>query len=177
MALGVALAFTRWIAKSEASCVTCLKKSTPWLAAVFLLTLWAIQGGKWAHEKIAVARLPAAPQSAPNVLVIVLDTLRADHLSSYGYSRPTSPEIDRIASQGVLFENAIAPCSWSLPSHASLLTGRAPSEHGMQNVQAMPWPGWGEKSFSGYHALGEVLRYRGYSTGAFSENRIYFSCN
>ncbi len=117
MALGVAVAFTRWIAKREASSVTFWKKSTPWLAAVFLLTLWAIQGGKWAHEKIAVARLPAAPQSAPNVLVIVLDTLRADHLSSYGYSRPTS--------QGVLFENAIAPCSWSLPSHPSLLTGRA----------------------------------------------------
>ena len=147
------------------------------MAAVFLLTLWAIQGGKWAHEKIAVARLPAAPQSAPNVLVIVLDTLRADHLSSYGYSRPTSPEIDRIASQGVLFENAIAPCSWSLPSHASLLTGRAPSEHGMQNVQAMPWPGWGEKSLSGYPALGEVLRHRGYRTGAFSANRIYFTRN
>jgi len=177
MALGVAVAFTRWIAKREASSVTFWKKSTPWLAAVFLLTLWAIQGGKWAHEKIAVARLPAAPQSAPNVLVIVLDTLRADHLSSYGYSRPTSPEIDRIASQGVLFENAIAPCSWSLPSHASLLTGRAPSEHGMQNVQAMPWPGWGEKSLSGYPRLGEVLRHRGYRTGAFSANRIYFTRN
>ncbi len=177
MALGVAVAFTRWIAKREASSVTFWKKSTPWLAAVFLLTWWAIQGGKWAHEKIAVARLPAAPQSAPNVLVIVLDTLRADHLSSYGYSRPTSPEIDRIASQGVLFENAIAPCSWSLPSHASLLTGRAPSEHGMQNVQAMPWPGWGEKSLSGYPALGEVLRHRGYRTGAFSANRIYFTRN
>ncbi|OLD17367.1 MAG: hypothetical protein AUI85_06905 [Acidobacteriales bacterium 13_1_40CM_3_55_5] len=177
MALGVAVAFTRWIAKREASSVTFWKKSIPWLAAVFLLTLLAIQGGKWAHEKIAVARLPAAPQSAPNVLVIVLDTLRADHLSSYGYSRPTSPEIDRIASQGVLFENAIAPCSWSLPSHASLLTGRAPSEHGMQNVQAMPWPGWGEKSLSGYPALGEVLRHRGYRTGAFSANRIYFTRN
>ena len=177
MALGVAVAFTRWIAKREASSVTFWKKSTPWLAAVFLLTLLAIQGGKWAHEKIAVARLPAAPQSAPNVLVIVLDTLRADHLSSYGYSRPTSPEIDRIASQGVLFENAIAPCSWSLPSHASLLTGRAPSEHGMQNVQAMPWPGWGEKSLSGYPSLGEVLRHRGYRTGAFSANRIYFTRN
>ncbi len=177
MALGVAVAFTRWIAKREASSVTFWKKSTPWLAAVFLLTLLAIQGGKWAHEKIAVARLPAAPQSAPNVLVIVLDTLRADHLSSYGYSRPTSPEIDRIASQGVLFENAIAPCSWSLPSHASLLTGRAPSEHGMQNVQAMPWPGWGEKSLGGYPRLGEVLRHRGYRTGAFSANRIYFTRN
>jgi arylsulfatase A-like enzyme len=177
LALGVAVAFTRWVAKREASSVTFWKGSTPWLASVFLLALLAIQGGKWAHEKIAVAKLPAAPQSAPNVLVIVLDTLRADHLSSYGYSRTTSPEIDRIASQGVLFENAIAPCSWSLPSHASLLTGRAPSEHGMQNVQPMPWLGWGKNSLGGYPTLGEVLRDRGYRTGAFSANRIYFTSN
>jgi arylsulfatase A-like enzyme len=177
LALGVAVAFTRWVAKREASSVTFWKRSTPWLAAVFLVALLAIQGGKWAHEKIAVAKLPAAPQSAPNVLVIVLDTLRADYLSSYGYSRTTSPEIDRIASQGVLFENAIAPCSWSLPSHASLLTGRAPSEHGMQNVQPMPWLGWGKNSLRGYPTLGEVLRDRGYRTGAFSANRIYFTSN
>ncbi len=177
LALGVALAFTRWVAKREASSLTFWKRSTPWLAAVFLVTLLAIQGGKWAHEKIAVAKLPAAPQSAPDVLVIVLDTLRADHLSSYGYFRITSPEIDRIASQGVLFENAIAPCSWSLPSHASLLTGRAPSEHGMQNVQPMPWLGWGKNSLGGYPTLGELLRHRGYRTGAFSANRIYFTSN
>jgi arylsulfatase A-like enzyme len=177
LALGVAAAFLRWTAKREASIVTFWKRSTPWLAAVFFVTLLAIQGGKWAHETIAVAQLPAAPQSAPNVLVIVLDTLRADRLSSYGHSRTTSPEIDRIASQGVLFENAIAPCSWSLPSHASLLTGRAPSDHGMQNVQPMPWLGWGKDGLGGYPTLGEVLRHRGYRTGAFSANRIYFTSN
>jgi len=177
LALGVAAAFLRWTAKREASSLTFWKRSTPWLVSVFLLALLVLQGGKWAHEKIAVAKLPAAPRSAPNVLVIVLDTLRADHLSSYGYFRTTSPEIDRIASQGVLFENAIAPCSWSLPSHASLLTGRAPSDHGMQNVQPMPWLGWGKNGLGGYPTLGEVLRHRGYRTGAFSANRIYFTSN
>jgi len=91
LALGVALAVTRWIAKRETSSVDFCRRSTPCLAAVFLLVLLAIQGGKWVHEEIALARLPAAPQSTPNVLVIVLDTLRADHLASYGYSRPTSP--------------------------------------------------------------------------------------
>jgi len=179
LALGVAVAFTRRIAiaRREAASVRFWRKSTPWMVLVFLLAFLATQGGKWAHERIAVANLPAASQSTPNVLVIVLDTLRADHLSSYGYARTTSPEIDRIASQGVLFENAIAPCSWSLPSHASLLTGRAPSEHGMQNVQPMPWLGWGKNSLGGYPTLGELLRQRGYRSGAFSANRIYFTRN
>jgi arylsulfatase A-like enzyme len=177
LALGVAVAFTRWIAKREAASVAFWRRSTPWLAVVFLLAFSVIQGGKWAHERIAVAKLPATPQSAPNVLVFVLDTLRADHLSSYGYSRATSPEIDRIASRGVLFENAIAPCSWSLPSHASLLTGRSPSEHGMQNAQPMPWWGWGKNSLGGYPTLGDVLKERGYRTGAFSANRVYFTRN
>jgi len=177
LALGVAVAFTRWMTKRETSSICFWKRSTLWLAVVFLLTWVAIQGEKWAHERIAVAKLPAAPQSSPNVLVIVIDTLRADHLSSYGYGRTTSPEIDRLASQGVLFENAIAPCSWSLPAHASLLTGRAPSQHGMQNVQPMPWLGWGQNSLGGYSTLGEVLRQRGYRTGAFSANRVYFTSN
>src|SRR5256886_5295189 len=177
LALGVAVAFTRWITKREASNISFWEQSAPWLAVVFLLTLVAIQGEKWTHERIAVAKLQAAPQSSTNVLVIVLDTLRADHLSSYGYPRATSPEIDRIASQGVLFENAIAPCSWSLPSHASLLTGRVPSEHGMQNVQSMPWLGWGKNSLGGYPTLGHVLKERGYRTGAFSANRVYFTRN
>jgi arylsulfatase A-like enzyme len=177
LALGVAVAFTRWIAKREVVSLAFWKRSTLWLVALFLLTFLAIQGGKWTDETIAVRKLPSAPQSSPNVLVIVLDTLRADHLSSYGYARTTSPEMDRIASHGVLFENAIAPCSWSLPSHASLLTGRPPSQHGMQNVQPMPWLGWNKNSLGGYPTLGDALQHRGYRTAAFSANRIYFTSN
>lgn len=65
-----------------------------------------------------------------NVVMVSLDTLRANHLGCYGYDRPTSPSIDRLASQGVLFEQAIAQSSWTLPSHMSLLTGLYPSTHG-----------------------------------------------
>src|SRR5207302_8730947 len=61
LALGVSVAFTRWIAEREASRVTFWEKSTPWFTAVFLLTLWAIQGCQRAHEKMAVARLRASP--------------------------------------------------------------------------------------------------------------------
>jgi arylsulfatase A-like enzyme len=66
----------------------------------------------------------------PNVLLVVLDTVRADALSCYGNPRPTTPNLDRLASEGTRFENAYATCFWTLPSHASLLTGLYPSEAG-----------------------------------------------
>ena len=177
LALGVATAFMRWMSRHEAEAAEFWNRSWNAMAVVFILVFAVIQGGSWLHERIAEARLPAAKPSSPNVLVIVVDTLRADHVSAYGYSRPTSPEIDRIAKQGVLFENAIAPSSWSLPSHASLITGRYPFEHGLVNVQPMPWLGWGKGSLNGFPTVGEALQERGYRTAAFSANRVYFTSN
>ena len=151
------------------------RRSWEYSVAVLLALSLRIQGGKWLHERIMDARLPVASPGSPNLLVLVMDTLRADHLSTYGYARTTSPALDRLAKHGMLFENAIAPCSWSLPSHASLLTGRYPLEHGLVNVQPMPWLGWGRTAMNGYPTLGEALQQRGYRTGAFSANRVYFS--
>ena len=176
-ALGVAVAFTRWFRKHELGAVSACRRSAVWLLAALVLVIVGIQGGKSIGESRAVSKLTAAAANSPNVLVIVVDTLRADHLSSYGYSRPTSPNVDNLARDGVLFENAIAPSSWSLPSHASLVTGRAVHEHGMGNVEPMPWLGWGQSELSGLPTLGEALQKQGYRTGAFSANRIYFTCN
>ncbi len=66
----------------------------------------------------------------PHILLITLDTTRRNHLSCYGYERETSPNLDRLAEEGVLFENCVAMTSWTLPSHASLFTGLYPSTHG-----------------------------------------------
>src|SRR4051812_8969276 len=148
-ALGVAVAFSRWFRKHETGAVTAQRRTAPWLAAALALMIIGIQGGKRINEIRAVSNLPEAASGSPNVLVIVIDTLRADHLSSYGYSRPTSPNIDRLVGSGVLFENAIAASSWSLPSHASLVTGRTVREHGMGNVEPMPWLGWGKSGLNG----------------------------
>jgi arylsulfatase A-like enzyme len=71
----------------------------------------------------------AAPQ---RIVLISIDTLRADHLGCYGYGRPTSPGIDALARDGVVFEDVSAPSPWTLPSHASLLTGLYPSRHGLK---------------------------------------------
>jgi arylsulfatase A-like enzyme len=91
--------------------------------------------------------------------------LRADHLSSYGYSRNTSPYIDRIAKEGSLFENAIAPSSWTQPSHASLLTGRYTYEH---QAELVPLD-------DRFQTISEALQEQGYRTGAVSANLFFFT--
>ncbi|MDP6934120.1 MAG: sulfatase-like hydrolase/transferase [Myxococcota bacterium] len=70
------------------------------------------------------------PVSPPDVLLVVLDTVRADRLSTYGHDRPTSLQLDEIARAGVVFEDVTVPGTWSWPVHASLFTGLAPWEHG-----------------------------------------------
>lgn len=66
----------------------------------------------------------------PNVLLVVVDTLRQDRLSCYGYDRQTTPHLDHLARQGLIFENAFTTAPWTLPSHGSLMTGLMPTEHG-----------------------------------------------
>ena len=68
-----------------------------------------------------------------NIILISIDTLRADHLGCYGYQRPTSPTIDKLASQGLLFEDVTSTAPWILPSHGSLLTGLYPNRHGLKS--------------------------------------------
>jgi arylsulfatase A-like enzyme len=75
----------------------------------------------------------ASTEPRPNVLLVSIDSLRADHLGSYGYARRTSPTIDRLASEGVLFEKAIAPAPWTVPSHMTLLTALPPEVHGVNS--------------------------------------------
>jgi arylsulfatase A-like enzyme len=175
LAVGVAAVCTRWIGKREAAALRFWRRTVPWMAAAAVLAAIGIQGGRWWTEQRALAKLPPAETGSPNIVVIVVDTLRADHLSSYGYARATSPHIDGIARQGVLFENAISTCSWSYPSHVSLVTGAYQFEHGMGSVPPVGIFDSGSLRFHGYPTLGEVLEQRGYRTAAFSANRTYFA--
>jgi arylsulfatase A-like enzyme len=108
------------------------------------------------------AALPPAPPGAPDVVLIVLDTVRAGSVSTYGYARPTAPAIDALASEGALFLDATSPSTWSLPSHASLFTGRYPSSHGAH----------GEHRFldDRYPTLASALAHNGYETFCFTAN-------
>ncbi len=96
----------------------------------------------------------------PNILWIVMDSARADHLSSYGYYRNTTPNIDRIAGEGALFENAISAGPWSLPSHASMFTGMFPSKHGA-DAEHVYLDGK-------FQTIAEVLLSQGYRTFGYS---------
>jgi arylsulfatase A-like enzyme len=106
--------------------------------------------------------LPGARARAPHVVLVVLDTVRAESLGSYGYARDTSPTFDTLAREGALFTDATSPSTWSLPSHASLFTGRYPSSHGAH----------GQPSFldDRFPTLAQVLAARGYETFCFTAN-------
>ena len=99
---------------------------------------------------------------SPNVLLIVLDTVRPDHLSCYGYKHNETPNIDKIAKDGLLFLNAFSTAPWTVPSHASMFTGLYPSQHGAD---------WGHTYLTSDHlTLAEYLQGVGYRTAGFSEN-------
>jgi len=110
---------------------------------------------------------PEAPSRwadpAPNVVLIVLDTLRPDRLGCYGYERATSPHIDALAAQGFVFENAQSAAPWTAPALVSLMTGLQPDVH---QVESFPQP---LRMSAGVTTLAEILRAQGYATAAFTE--------
>ncbi len=95
----------------------------------------------------------------PNVLLITVDTLRADHLSSYGYKRNTTPNIDQLAREGVLFLNTISQIPETLPSMTSIMTSSYPIDHGVRKN--------GYRFLSDKKLLSEILRDNDYTTAAF----------
>ncbi len=121
-------------------------------------------GGLSLERDVTRTRQPAGAD-APNIVLIVMDTLRADRLSSYGYPLPTTPALDRLAERGVLFENAYATASWTWPATASILTGLSPEAHGVVDDDACYLS-------SGIETLAEVLASRGYTTAAISCNPL-----
>jgi len=96
---------------------------------------------------------------ARNVILISIDTLRADRLGAYGHDAPTSPNLDLLAAQGVVFEDTSSTSPWTIPSHASLLTGLYPSGHGVQTL--------GLRLSNKIPSLATVLGENGYDTAAF----------
>jgi choline-sulfatase len=102
----------------------------------------------------------------PPVVFVVLDGTRKDRLSLYGHDRETSPNLDALASDAVVFENAYTPASWSLPAHTSMFSGLYPSEHGINNV----FSGEPFGSPETLETLSTELSAAGYRTGGFSAN-------
>lgn len=102
---------------------------------------------------------PIAPAGSPNILLISIDSLRRDHVSAYGYQRPTSPRIDALAREGVLFDVSVAPTSWTLPSHVTMLTALPARLHAVRETN--------QRFSRDIMTLAEVLSDSGYATAGF----------
>jgi len=138
----------------------------PGLAAVVVALLaaaWA--GGAQLAPAPAPAPAPpraAAPAGAPNVLLVMVDTLRADHLSCYGSITVKTPQIDALAADGTRWANTFSQASWTRPSVATILTGLYPSSHGAAHkADRLP---------DRVDTLAEVLQRGGYRTAGFADN-------
>ena len=121
------------------------------LASVALGTALAAAGG-WKYARAS------APLSGP-IIIISIDTLRADHLPAYGYGKLKTPAIDELAANGVVFERAYSHAPQTLPAHTALLAGRLPFETGVRDDE-------GGRVRPGERLLPQLLRERGYSTAA-----------
>ena len=130
-------------------------------------------------DETTVTAVPP-PAGTPDVILVSLDTTRADHLSLYGYPRETSPNLTRFADDALVFTQARTAAGWTLPGHASMFTGMYPSRHGAhlaggflagQSIDGrrnVAYPLAADKT-----TLAEVLRDRGYSTAGFAANFSY----
>lgn len=114
---------------------------------------------RWFWIFLAILALTCTREPKPNLVVITIDTLRADHLSCYGYPKPTSPRIDDLAAKGVLFEKTFSPEPQTLPSHTSIFTGMHPRHHKSITHESQV----DDKLVT----LAEILKSRGYKTAAF----------
>lgn len=154
------------------SVATALGGGLLWVASLHRRWAWPLAAGM-----LLVALLPTLPQgweddaerqalrvsaASPNVLVVVLDTMRKDRTSLYGHQRPTTPTLEALAARGVKFERGYATSCWSIPTHASLLTGRMPSVHGAHS-ESFRLPGETE-------TIASIFQRLGYDTAGFSGN-------
>ena len=164
LAIGVGVQVGRWLTRFDSR----FQRHASRLAVAELVLVALIGLGqpmvRGARERIAVGRLPDAPDGAPNVLMIILDTVRASSLSLYGFPAPTTPRLTEWAKEGTTFDWAMAPAPWTLPSHATYLSGRYPWEMTAN---------WEVPLDRDTPILTEAFRDRGYHTAAVVANLDY----
>lgn len=127
---------------------------------IVLCAIWAIG---------LSAQSPKRPASQPDIFLVTIDTLRADHIHCYGYGSIQTPALDNLAKDGVRFAQAFTPSPITNTSHVSILTGLLPSTHGVMDF-AIPLA-------SEYPLWAELLKKRGYHTGAFIGSIVLDSHN
>jgi arylsulfatase A-like enzyme len=165
ISIAMAVQSVRLVRSRQAGFLRLVRWTVGLLIAILVGTMFVTHGGRVWSEYRQQANLPAAA-GAQNVLLIVWDTVRAANTSLHGYRRPTTPNLLRLASRGVRFDRAFAASSWTLPSHATMLTGRWPHELRV---------GWKTPVRDGVPTLAGYLASHGYATAGFVANLDYCS--
>lgn len=165
LAAGLGVQACRLMAAHAEGFKRLVRWTLPGLVAIVTILTVAVFVREQQHEQSLLAGLPPPPANAPNVLLIVLDTVRAENLSLHGYQRKTTPRLEEFAKRAAVFERAVATASWTLPSHASIFTGRY--------LKELP-KGWTRLTDSDIKApsLAETFSDRGYTTAGFVANLI-----
>jgi arylsulfatase A-like enzyme len=161
LAAGIATQVVRLAATRQRVLHRLFIRTIPGMIALALLAGITVQVRYWWSERQMLRSLPPAASAAPNVLLIVLDTVRAKSMGLYGYAKDTTPNLQRWARRGVLFDQAIAPSPYTLASHASMFTGRYPHQLATD---------WTAPLEAGCPVLAQVLHDRGYVTVGFVAN-------
>jgi len=126
---------------------------------------WSLRIFLASAESLQPLRPPEDEEQRPlNIIMVLVDSLRFDHLSAYGYSLPTSPRIDRLAREGILFRRCYAVSNYTIPTHTSIFSGLYPSSHGNYSHYSSLDPS--------IPTLSQILAAKGYRTGSFFDNRL-----
>jgi arylsulfatase A-like enzyme len=173
--LGLAALLAAALLAARASALRTFERVGRWrvrrglaLAALAGLAVAPVVGRRLA--RCGAGELASRAGGSPDLVLIVLDTQRADHLGAYGDPRGLSPAFDAFAREGALFNSCFSPAPWTVPSHASMFTGHFPPSHGCSFEHHR----WLDHDFT---TLAEALQARGYQTAAFVANEYLFESN
>ena len=166
LAVGLASCLT-WVLEANLAAFRRLVRRSITVLAIGVIGLVGLTLGRHVlreHRAMSALASPAGSPRTPNVLLVVLDTVRADRMSLYGYGRDTTPNLARLARRGVTFTQARSTAPWTLPSHASMMTGLWPH----QQSARLHGP------LDGTHTtLAQFLAAQGYATAGFVANTTY----
>ena len=166
IAAGIGVQLARLSRRNGPGLARTAGRALPLLAVLVLLLGAGLHLRRGWVERSGTGALADAEPGAPNVILLVLDTVRWFNLSSYGYSRATTPEIEQWSQGAVRFDQALSPAPWTLPAHVSMFTGRHP--HQTSATWLVPLDG-------APPTLAEVLSQHGYATAGFVANLNYTS--
>ena len=166
LGIGLAVQTGRLLAKRTGRLTSFARRTFLPALVGAVVVIVAVTGWLRVRESRAIAGLPDAAPGTPNVLLLILDTVRSYNVSTYGYDRTTTPTLTHLASRGALFDRAFVPASWTMPSHASIFTAHWPFE-----LRTGPRQPLGPE----HPTLAEALADAGMATGGFAANHSYLT--